>query len=129
MTVELEVLAWGGVLLVAQLVALAVAVNRQQGVAWTTGPRDEPRTLAGAAGRLQRAFQNQQEALILFTIAVLVTVLGDGSTTLSERCAWTWLGARVLYVPAYVSGVPLVRSLVWAVAFFAALAMLVAALR
>ncbi|MEE4383329.1 MAG: MAPEG family protein, partial [Pseudomonadales bacterium] len=128
MAVELQVLGWAALLQVLQLLLVAVAVNVQQGVAWTAGSRDEAREHTGVAGRLKRAFDNHFEGLALFTIAVLVTVLGDGSTTLSERCAWTYLGARVLYVPAYASGIPLVRSLIWAVGFFATVAMLVAAL-
>ncbi|MEE4361274.1 MAG: MAPEG family protein [Pseudomonadales bacterium] len=128
MATELQVLALAGLLQVVQLFLMAVPVNLQLGVTWTGGPRDEPREARGLAGRLKRAFDNHFEALILFTIAVLVVVLGERSTGFTAACAWTYLGARVLYVPAYASGIPLLRSLIWAVGFFATLAMLVAAL-
>ena len=47
---------------------------------------------------------------------------------MSQTCAWVYLGARVLYVPAYASGVYLVRSLIWTVGFGATVVMLLAAL-
>ncbi|NCU21433.1 MAPEG family protein, partial [Candidatus Falkowbacteria bacterium] len=43
-------------------------------------------------------------------------------------CAFTYLGARILYVPAYAYGWTPWRSVIWAVGFFATVAMLIAAL-
>ncbi|MGB5557545.1 MAG: MAPEG family protein, partial [Paracoccaceae bacterium] len=43
-------------------------------------------------------------------------------------CAWTYLGARVLYVPAYVFGWRPGRSLIWLVGFTATTFMMLAAL-
>jgi uncharacterized MAPEG superfamily protein len=80
------------------------------------------------AGRLTRAMDNHFEALILFTIAVVVVVLGDASTPATAAAAWIYLVARILYVPAYASGVYLLRSLIWMVGFVATLVMLLAAL-
>ncbi len=79
-------------------------------------------------GRLKRALENHFEGLVLFTIAVLVVVLGEASNQLTETCAWAYLWARILYVPAYASGVFLVRSLIWSVGFAATAIMLIAAL-
>ena len=107
---------------------MAIPVNLQLGVAYTGGNRDEPKQAAGVAGRLKRALDNHFEGLILFTIAALVVVLGEASSTLTERCAWAYLWARILYVPAYASGIYLVRSLIWTVGFVATAIMLIAAL-
>ena len=71
---------------------------------------------------------NHFEGLILFTIAVVVVTLGEQSTAYTEACAWIYLGARVLYVPAYASGIMYLRSAIWAVGFFATTAMIAAAL-
>jgi len=105
-----------------------VPVNAQLGTAYTGGSRDEQKQPWGMAGRLKRALDNHFEGLILFTIAVVVVVLGDASTPATESAAWTYLVARILYVPAYASGVFLVRSLIWTVGFVATLVMLLAAL-
>ncbi len=71
---------------------------------------------------------NHFEGLILFSIACIVVTLGDQSTPFTTACAWTYLGARILYVPAYAFGLSPWRSLIWAVGLVATTAMLVAAL-
>ena len=128
MPVELKVLGYAALLQFVQFIVMAIPVNVQLGVAYTGGSRDEQQQATGVAGRLKRALENHFEGLILFTIAVLVVTLGDASSQLTEYCAWTYLWARVLYVPAYASGVFLVRSLIWSVGFFATAVMLIAAL-
>lgn len=125
---ELTVLALAGLLQVLQFFLMAVPVNLQLGPRYTGGPRDEARPVTGMAGRLSRAMDNHFEALILFTIAVVVVTLGARNSPFTATCAWTYLGSRILYVPAYASGIPLLRSVVWAVGFFATGAMLIAAL-
>ena len=66
---------------------------------------------------------NHFEALILYTAAVVVVVLGDKTTGLTAICAWTYLAARILYVPAYYFGWVPWRSLIWFTGFLATLAM------
>ena len=125
---ELLVLTLAALLQVVQYGVMGVPVNVQLGVRYTGGNRDDQQVPSGVPGRLFRALDNHFEALALFTIAVVVITLADASTPFTRGCAWAYLGARVLYVPAYASGVYLVRSLVWAVGFFATTAMLIAAL-
>ena len=119
MPVEVKVLALAGLLQFVQFVLMAVPVNRQLGTAYTGGARDEEKRPTGVAGRLTRALENHFEGLILFTLAVVVVTLGGASTPVTEKCAWAYLAARVAYVPAYVSGVFLLRSLIWTVGFVA----------
>lgn len=128
MPTELKVLGLAGLLQLAQYLLMGVPANLQLGVEYTTGPRDEPRTLTGIAGRLKRALDNHFEALIMFTLAVVVVTLAGRASGFTAACAWTYLGARVLYVPAYALGTPMLRSLIWMVAMGATAAMLVSAL-
>lgn len=128
MPVELNILGYAALLQFVQVIVMAIPVNWQLGVAYTGGNRDEQKQATGVAGRLKRALDNHFEGLILFTIAVLVVILGEASSQLTEYCAWAYLWARVLYVPAYASGVYLVRSLIWSVGFIATAVMLIAAL-
>jgi len=67
-------------------------------------------------------------SLILFTIAVVAIALSDQSTALTQTCAWVYLLARVLYVPAYAFDWVPWRSVIWGAGFFATLVMLIAAL-
>ena len=129
MTPELTALALACLLQVAQFVIFAIPANIELGPRYTAGPRDEPpKPLSTRTGRLQRALNNHFEALILFTIAVLVVTLGDQSTALTRTCAWIYLAARIAYVPAYVSGIYMLRSVIWGVGLFATVIMLIAAL-
>ena len=128
MPIEIKVLGLASLLQFVQFVFMAVPVNMQLGPKYTGGNRDEEQRATGVPGRFKRALDNHFEALILFTIAVVVVVLGDASSSITETCAWIYLAARVLYVPAYASGIFLVRSLIWSVSFFATLVMLWVAL-
>ena len=119
MTPELTALALAGLLQLVQYVLYSVAANRQVEPGYALGARDEKRDLTGAAGRLQRALTNHFEGLVLFTLAVTVVTLAEKSSPLTAACGWTYLAARVLYVPAYAFALSPWRSLVWAAGFLA----------
>lgn len=130
MTPELTALALAGLLQVGQYALFAIPANVQLGTGYTSSPRDRPpsRQLSLRTARLQRALTNHFEGLILFTLAVVVVTLGNQSTSVTQYAAYTYLVARVLYVPAYAFGLRPWRSAIWAVGFFASLTMIVAAL-
>ena len=128
MPIELLALALAGLLQIVQLGLYGVAANLQVGPAYSLGPRDEQRPLTGTAGRLQRALANHVEALVLFAVAVIVVTLAGKASALTAACAWAYLGARVLYVPAYAFGWNPWRSVIWTVGFVATGIMLLAAL-
>jgi uncharacterized MAPEG superfamily protein len=90
------------------------------------GPRDHAPPLPALGGRAERALHNLQEALPVFLTAALLHVIqgtAEGQATLGAQI---FLAARVLYVPAYLSGVPGLRSAVW-IASWAGLGLLLAA--
>ncbi len=128
MTPELFVLALALLLQVVQYMLLSVTANLQLGPRYTTSPRDEHKPLSGIPARLNRALQNHFEALALFTPAVLVVTLAGQSGGFTAACAWAYLAARILYIPAYAFGWVPGRSIIWGVGFFATIAMLVSAL-
>ncbi len=130
MTPELTALALAGLLQAAQFAVFAIPANLELGVGYTSSARDRPpsRQMSVLTGRLQRALNNHFEGLILFTLAVVVVTLANQSTEVTQTAAWTYLGARVLYVPAYAFGWRPWRSAIWAVGFVATVLMIVAAL-
>lgn len=128
MTNELIALTLAALLQGAQFVLYSLLAQKQVGSGYATSPRDTPRQLTGHAGRAQRALTNHFEGLVLFTIAVLVVTVGQQSTTVTQTAAWCYLGARVLYVPAYLYGLAPGRSVIWFAGFAATMTMLVAAL-
>ena len=128
MTPELTVLALAVLLQGAQFVLYSALAQMQVGPKYAASPRDKPRELTGKAGRAQRALNNHFEGLALFTPAVLVITLADASTAFTAGCAWVYLGARILYIPAYLLGWAPGRSLIWFTGFLATMALLLAAL-
>jgi uncharacterized MAPEG superfamily protein len=130
MTPELTALTLAGLLQMVQFILFAVPANLELGTRYTAGPRDRPpeRPVSTLTGRLQRAMNNHFEGLILFTLATLVITLSNQSTPLTQTAAWTYLAARLLYIPAYALGWTPWRSAIWAVGWFATLTMMVAAL-
>jgi uncharacterized MAPEG superfamily protein len=128
MLTEVQVLAAAVLLAAVQLVLFAVPANLQLGADWTAGPRDVQRSLTGVPARLQRAFANHIEGLVLFACAVVVVVLSRTQTPQTEVAALIYLLARIAYVPAYAAGIPYLRSVIWAVGFGATLSMVVHAL-
>ena len=130
MTPELTALALAALLQAVQFVLYAIPANLELGPGYTMSARDRPpsREMSAQTARLGRALNNHFEGLILFTIAVLVVTLGQAASPFTAACAWVYLGARVLYIPAYAYDLRPWRSLVWAVGFFATLLMILAAL-
>lgn len=125
---ELTVLALAALLQAVQIGLAGAAMNRDTGSRWNAGPRDTQPELSALTGRLRRAAQNHFEGLIFFTIAVVLVTLGDAGTGLTAACAWVYLAARILYVPAYAWGWTPWRSVIWGVGFLATLTMILAAL-
>ncbi len=125
---ELTILALAALLQFAQLAFTVVLSDLQTGLAYGAGPRDQPRPLTGLAGRMDRALANHSQALLLFAIAVLVLIHSGGSSPLTTTAAWIYLAARIAYVPAYGAGIPLLRSLIWAIGQAATLTILITAI-
>ncbi len=131
MTPELTALALAALLQAVQFILMAIPANRELGPKVTASPRDglnladmvSPKT-----ARLVRALNNHFEALILFTIAVIVVTLSNQSTPLTQYAAYTYLAARTLYVPAYYFGWQPWRSAIWCVGLTATVLMILSTL-
>ncbi|KGM89199.1 MAPEG family [Roseovarius mucosus DSM 17069] len=130
MTHELTALTLAALWQVVQFVLYAIPANLELGPGYTMSARDHepPRPLSPQTARLGRALSNHFEGLILFTIACLVITLSGQSSHFTAWCAYSYVAARILYVPAYYAGLSPARSFIWAVGLLATLLMLLAAL-
>ncbi len=118
MTPELQYLVYGVILLIVHVLVQATFSDLSKGIGWALGPQDEKRDQSVVAARIQRALRNYLETFPAFIALALTLAVTEMGTTTSALGAAIWFWARVAYVPAYTSGIPLVRS----VAFFASLA-------
>ena len=128
MTPELTALAAAVLVQICALCAYSVVGNRELGPRITLSSRENVPPLSPLLGRLQRAMNNGFEGLAMFTPAVLVVTLGGASTPFTAACAWTFVAARALYIPAYAFDLTPWRSLIWTVGLTATLLMLGSAL-
>jgi uncharacterized MAPEG superfamily protein len=130
MTLELRLLALSVVLGFVHIVAASHAASLQRGYRWTASARDgDIPPLSGVAGRLDRALKNFLETFPLFAVLVLAAQVSGQHGSLTEWGAQLYFWARVVYLPLYAFGVPLVRSLVWNVSAFGIALLVFAVLR
>ena len=116
MTTELTVLAWACVLAIVHIWAAIRAKTRQYGSKWNVGARDEDLPPPGpVAGRLARAQANYLETFPVMAAAVLIVSVAGLETRWTALGALIWLGARLVYLPLYAFGVPVLRTLVYTV--------------
>jgi uncharacterized MAPEG superfamily protein len=116
MTIELSVLAWGCILGILHIFIAVRFKTRQYGTKWNVGARDQPLPPPDPiVGRLARAQANFFETFPIMAGAILIVTaahLEDRSTAIG---ALLWLGARIVYLPLYAAGIPVVRTIVFLV--------------
>jgi uncharacterized MAPEG superfamily protein len=114
MSLELLILLAATGLGLIQIIIAAVAPAGQSGYRqWNAGPRDEPFEKSKLAGRLQRASDNFKETYIFFAAIILALAVEAKFSDISAYGATLYLIARVMFVPIYALGIPVVRSVVW----------------
>ena len=116
MTTELTLLAWTLVLALVQILLPSTLRTQETGAQYNVSARDgaaPPPRLVTA--RLQRAQANLFETLPLFAAAVLIAHVSGTHGALTLWGCWLYLLARIVYVPLYAAGIPVLRTLVWMV--------------
>jgi uncharacterized MAPEG superfamily protein len=116
MPVELKILALGALLLFVHIFTATRFKTAQYGRKWNIGARDEalaePSPMTGRTMRAQTNFQETFPIAIVALLGVVIAGRASGTTALG---GWIWLGARVVYLPLYAAGVPVVRTIVWTI--------------
>lgn len=116
---ELRLLGASVVLGLVHIIAASHSASLQRGYRWTASARDQPvAPLTGVAGRLERALDNFSETFPFFAALVLAVVIAGRTGELSTWGAILYVAGRVVYLPLYAFGVPLIRSMAWNVAAF-----------
>jgi uncharacterized MAPEG superfamily protein len=103
----------------------APAPGGQSPLAENLSARDHVRPLTLTGQRATRALANMQEALPVFITLALLNVILAPQATLAVMGAWLFFIARVLYVPTYLAGVPVARTLIWVAGWVGLILMLI----
>ena len=125
LSTELPYLAWSLVLLIGQIVAQALSLTKDGGLAYTVGARDGEVPISVVTDRFTRALRNFLEtygAFIALALALHVTGKAGG---IGATGAALWFWARVAYVPAYAFGIPYLRSVIWGASLVGIVLMLI----
>jgi uncharacterized MAPEG superfamily protein len=77
------------------------------------GPRDNPPPQSAVGARAERALANMLEALPVFLALALLNMIVGTAAGMAITGATVFLVARVLYVPAYLAGIPGLRTIIW----------------
>jgi uncharacterized MAPEG superfamily protein len=116
MAVEIKILAFGALLLFVYIFTATRFKTQQYGRKWNVSARDqelpEPNPLAG---RTMRAQENFLETFPIAIVALLGVVIAGRTNAMTALGGWIWLGARIVYLPLYAAGIPVIRTIVWTI--------------
>ncbi|MBT8472620.1 MAG: MAPEG family protein [Marinicaulis sp.] len=86
-------------------------------LAFALGPRDGAADASIGAARCGRAQTNMEEAMFFFMPLAFLLMLTDKADGIALTGALVFVVARAAYLPAYMIGLPALRTLVWAAGF------------
>ena len=114
MPIEIRIAAYGALLLFVHIFIATRYKTAQYGRAWNVGARDEELPPANVmTGRTARAQANYAETFPIAIVALLGVVIADRTNETTALGAWIWLGARLIYLPLYMAGVRVVRTVAY----------------
>ena len=125
MPVEIMILGWSVVLLAALIILQAQLAMKDTGPSYNMSPRDVEAPVGVMAGRASRALKNYLETWPAFIALALALAVTQRTGGIAETGAWIWLAARLVHPLLYLAGIPVARTLVWAVSMIGLVMMLV----
>ncbi|MEM9756811.1 MAG: MAPEG family protein [Pseudomonadota bacterium] len=125
---ELTYLGLGVALLLVHVVVQSTLSDLSKGIGWALGPQDERREQNVFADRIERALKNYTETFAAYVALALALAVSERASGTSALGATIWFWARVAYIPAFASGIPLVRSVAWLSSIGGLILMLIALL-
>jgi uncharacterized MAPEG superfamily protein len=116
MPAELRIAAFGALLLFVHIFVAIRYKTAQYGRKWNISARDEELPPPNPkVGRADRAQANFAETFPIAVVALLGVVIAGRTSAATALGGWIWLGARVVYLPLYLAGIPVVRTAIWTV--------------
>jgi uncharacterized MAPEG superfamily protein len=116
MPVELKIAALGALLLFIHIFITVRFKTAQYGRKWNVSARDEALPPPNpVTGRLARAQANFAETFPIAIVALMGVVIAGRTSQWTALGGWIWLGARLIYLPLYWVGVPVIRTIVWTI--------------
>ena len=121
---ELTVLGWSVVLLLVHIVVQTLALIGDCGPSYALSNRDGSRVPGPVTQRLTRGLANFLETYAAFVGLALALAVSGKAGGLGATGAVIWFWARLVYVPVFAAGIPMLRTLVWTVSVIGLVMML-----
>jgi uncharacterized MAPEG superfamily protein len=115
MTTELKMLLYSTLLLLVLILVQATAGIRAIGVAAAAGNREDLPALTGFPGRAKRNVLNHIENLAVFAPLILIAVLAQRLGPWTVLGAQLFFWARLVHGVVYLTGLPWIRTIAYAV--------------
>lgn len=117
MTMELMYLTWVSLFTGVMWVFYILNAIGVRGLMDAVGYPENPAPLSPWADRMKRAHSNAIENLAVFAPLVLVVHLTGASNEMTALACMIYFWARVTHYIVYTLGIPLIRTLAFAVGF------------
>jgi uncharacterized MAPEG superfamily protein len=116
MSPELTYLTWSVVIVLGYLVVQVLEQIARNGlVVALTYQTDKEKPIGVLMQRFNASFSNFLVSYPAFISLVVIIALTNSSSDLTALGAAIWFWARIAHIPAHVSGLPVIRTLVWAI--------------
>jgi uncharacterized MAPEG superfamily protein len=116
MSLELTYLTWSVVIVLGYLVVQVLEQIARNGlVVALTYQTDKEKPVGVLMQRFNASFSNFLVSYPAFISLVVIIALTNSSSDLTALGAAIWFWARIAHIPAHVSGLPVIRTLVWAI--------------
>jgi uncharacterized MAPEG superfamily protein len=116
MSAELTYLTWSVVIVLGYLVVQVLEQIARNGlVVALTYQTDKEKPVGVLMQRFNASFSNFLVSYPAFISLVVIIALTNSNSDLTALGAAIWFWARIAHIPAHVSGLPVIRTLVWAI--------------
>lgn len=113
MPIELTLLVWSTALFALYVGVQSTLYRMQHGIRFALTGRDNEAPPNAINARAEKALRNLLETYPVFVALSVAAAMGAPGNGVVFWGQLAYLAARVVYLPLYVLGVDMVRSLVW----------------
>lgn len=124
------ILATLGLYFLQTLIApiLRLTQDRSKILQTVLGNRDNLPDMTTMTGRFDRALKNMIEAMFVFIPLSLLSIILEADKSAAVLGAQIFFFSRVVYIPAYVSGIFGLRTTIWTISVIGQILLLIAIL-
>jgi uncharacterized MAPEG superfamily protein len=115
MALEMWSVAALALMLLAITLVQGALVPMTQGFGWGLGSRDTPAEFSALQGRFSRTVQNQIEAILMFAPLMVLAIMLERTSEMTELAAWLVIIGRGAFILLYLTGTFGLRSAAYAV--------------